>query len=141
MLIVDIVFIFNKKLGVPDFIVVLTLMALVGIVHSLLVSQLHLYYYVSKEATHVYFIFYDIVVYPALAILFIRFLFIKRTVRYMIIYNIFWICFMTLFELLVVKPAGIIVYTGWRIIPQSIYFYSLAYPLFAVYYIKLKKLC
>lgn len=140
MLIIDIVFIFNKKLGIADFIVILTLMSLVGILHSLLGNQFHLYYYVSKKLNNAYFVFYDIVVYPALAILFIRYLLIKRTLRYIIIYNILWICFMTLFELLIVKPMGIVVYTGWRIIPKSIYFYGIAYPLATLYYIRLKKL-
>lgn len=139
MLLINILLILNKKLDFSYFIIVLTLMSVSGIIHSLLANQLQLYYYVSKNLTHLYFIFYDIVVYPTFAMLFIRFIPIQKKVKDIIIYNIIWVCFMTLFELLIVKPTGIIVYTGWKIIPDSIVFYGLSYPLVTLYYIKLKE--
>lgn len=140
MLLIDIVFILNKKLNFLDFVIILSLMSSIGILNSLLSEQFQLYYYVSKNLTHVYFVLYDIVVYPTFAILFTQFLLIKKAKVYIIIYNITWICFMTLFELLIIKPMGIIVYTGWRIIPYSPIFYMVSYPLVTLYYIKLRKI-
>lgn len=99
-----------------------------------------LYYHVQGGVAKYYFaLFYDLIVYPTAGVIFSMLLPKNRSLGNLVLFNVAAIVLSTLFELLYLKPLKVIIYTGWRIIPHSLIFYSLFFPILTWYAILIKK--
>ena len=54
-------------------------------------------------------------------------------------YNVLWTAGLFLLEILYVQPFGVIIYTKWRIFPDSVYFYLICLTLYSAAYIAIRK--
>lgn len=139
-LIILIFLITSKKINISDYIIILTQISISKMLDHMLGIAHGFYYYVQPGLIRYYYaLFYDIVVYSTGIILFKKLMPKNKTIKNLLIYNLICIAFVTLFELFVIRPLGIIVYVKWRIIPQSLIFYIFFLPAFTWYILLIEK--
>lgn len=83
-----------------------------------------LYYYVSPGESQMYIILAALLIYPFVNIIYVAFL--PEKTKEAIVYTVFWIAAMLLFEYFSVITRTI-VFTGWRPFPWSVIAYILTY--------------
>lgn len=128
----------RHKLTLIDSLVIVIVMVIALSLASdmLLCKQFSYYYIVSIEFKGWYSFWSGILVFPSLAIAFLKF---APTSRYrVILYIAFWSFALTLFEIFIVVPYGITMYPKWKIIPWSPIVYLLAFTLIYLYHKYLK---
>lgn len=108
-------------------------------IDKVLSTYFKLYYYVDPIHTPIYALFYDVIVYPAFAIVYSRWFPVKRKLINLALYNLAWAVFMTSLELAYIFPTRIIVYLDWHIVPDSILFYVIGFPFYCCYYLLIEK--
>jgi len=128
-----------RKLRFIDVQIMIMIAALTMSCDMLFCKQYHLYYYVSSEYKGWYSFWANLIIIPALGLVFIKF--VPKTVKEVAVYIAAWTVISTLFEILIAKPFGILVYSGWRIIPYSVIGYIFAFTWEYVYYRILLKHC
>ena len=125
------------KMTFIDSLVIVMVIALVMGSDMLLCKQFSMYYIVSVQYRGWYSFWSALLVFPSLAITFLKF---APKSRYAVmLYVAFWAFALTLFEIFIVVPYRISVYPKWRIIPWSTIVYLLAFTLIYVYHKFLEK--
>lgn len=127
------------KLRLIDLVSMLGLWGGSALLDSVMSDYFLLYLYVEEQANQIYSAVYDATVYPAIALLFSRFFPVRRTVPRLLGYCLLWVVLLTLLELLYTQPTGVVEYYGWRIIPYSLYFYGVGFPLYTGCYLLMER--
>ncbi|KNY27881.1 hypothetical protein Bccel_3152 [Pseudobacteroides cellulosolvens ATCC 35603 = DSM 2933] len=118
----------------------ISMVAFAKIIDHMLGLALGFFHYVELgKITYFYAFFYDITVYPTIAVMFCKLFPRGVAISKLIKYNLFWIIFSFLFESIIAYPFGIMIYTGWKIFPFSLLFYCGAYPVITWYKLFLEK--
>lgn len=125
------------KMTFVDSLVIVMVIALSMSSDMLFCKQFSMYYIVSQQYKGWYSFWSGLLVFPSLAIAFIKFA--PRSRYAVALYVAVWSFSLTLFELLIVVPYKISVYPKWRIIPWSPIVYLLAFTLIYVYHKFLEK--
>ena len=99
-------------------------------------DRLKLYYYINPKDSNLYVLLSGIFIYPLLNIMFTLFLPVK--IKRIVVYTLFWIIFMLLFEYINLTGKTI-VFTGWKPIPWSIVTYLITYTWIIYFYSYLLK--
>lgn len=120
-----------KKPLLPKIIIGITTVAVSMVFDTLMGSILGLFYYISPHESLIYSILSAIFLYSLLNIMYVSFL--PQNIREDIIYTIFWIAGLLLFEYLSVI-ANTIVYTGWSMFPWSVILYIVSYAWISLFY-------
>lgn len=115
-----------------DGLVIVMVIALALSSDMLFCKQFHMYYIVSVQYRGWYSLWSGLLVFPSLAISFLKFA--PRSKFAVMLYIAFWSFALTLFEIFIVVPYKISVYPKWRIIPWSPIVYILAFTLIYVYH-------
>ncbi|KOA20393.1 hypothetical protein CLHOM_12120 [Clostridium homopropionicum DSM 5847] len=139
MLFTTIIFIATKRFTFIDFVVYLSFWAFSETIDILVLIQFQMYYYVNNQVNIIYALLYHCIVYPTFGLIFSRLFPKKREILNLVKYNVLWIIFNTVFELVYVEATGTIVYLKWLVIPYSLLFYSVWTPLMTVYYLLVDK--
>jgi hypothetical protein len=118
----------KKGFRLKEFIIGLTVLGVSGILDNIFSDYYKLYYYIHYKHTIIYSKLLDIFLFPAMGVLFILLMpnpvKLKNSIRYCII----WIVSLFIFEILII-PLKIVQYTGWRIFPHSLIFYTVTIPI------------
>ncbi len=125
------------KLTFIDGLVIVMVIALAMSSDMLLCKQFALYHIVSMQYKGWYSFWSCLLVFPSLAISFLKFA--PKSRFAVMLYVTFWSFALTLFEIFIVVPYKISVYPKWRIIPWSPIVYLLAFTLIYVYHKFLEK--
>jgi hypothetical protein len=125
------------KLTFVDSLVIVMVIALSMGSDMLLCKQFQMYYIVSIDYRGWYSFWSSIMVFPSLAITFIKFA--PRSNFAVAFYVIFWTLALTLFEMFIVVPYRISVYPKWQIIPWSPITYLVAFTVIYAYHKFLEK--
>lgn len=106
----------------------------------ILCKQFKLYHYVDMSMKNIgwYSFWLNILVVPAIAFIFIKFLPAKK--KNLTIYILIWTLCLTVFEICVLKPSGILHTPRWQTIPWSLISYFLALSLEYFYFSLLKQM-
>ncbi len=83
-----------------------------------------LYYYINEKDSIIYIVLAGIILYPALNIIYV--LFLPKEMKKALIYTVFWMVAMVIFEYFSLVSKTI-VFTGWKPIPWSIITYIATY--------------
>lgn len=94
-------------------------------------DRLGLYYYISPAESTLYMILSVILIYIPINLIYLAFL--PEKPGGIVVYTVFWIVGMLLFEY-VSLVTDIVVFTGWRILPWSILTYIATYLLLNLLY-------
>jgi hypothetical protein len=121
-----------RKLRFIDVQIMIMIAALTMACDMLFCKQYHLYNYVSTEYKGWYSFWANLIIIPALGLVFIKF--IPKTLKGVSAYIAVWTVLSTSFEILIAKPFGILVYLRWRIIPYSVIGYIFAFTWEYAYY-------
>ncbi len=110
-----------KKLSTVDFLVWMLAVVLGSLTDGIMSDVLGLYDYITEIhwLSNAYQQPYTFIAYPTVGIVYGKL--IPRQggpIKYCV-YVLFWVVLFDLVELLIVKPAGLILYHGWKIIPCS----------------------
>lgn len=100
-------------------------------------KQFKLYHYVDMRYVGWYSFWANLIICPAIGLTFIKFI-LPRT-KMVALYIGIWSVMLTLFELYILKPSGILHYPGWHIIPWSTIGYVIVFTWEYVYYKILEK--
>jgi len=122
----------KHKLTFIDGLVIIMVIALSMSSDMLLCKQFELYYIVSTEHRGWYSFWSCLLVFPSLAIAFLKFA--PRSRYGVMLYVAVWTFALTIFEIFIVVPYRISVYLKWQIIPWSPIVYLLAFTLIYVYH-------
>jgi len=125
------------KITFIDGLVIVMVIALSMGSDMLLCKQFSMYYIVSVENKGWYSFWSCLLVFPSLAITFLKFA--PRSRYAVALYAAFWAFTLTLFEIFIVVPYRISMYPKWKIIPWSPIVYLLAFTLIYVYHKYLEK--
>jgi hypothetical protein len=106
-----------KKLKFIDIQLMLMIAAFALSCDMIFCKQYSLYHYISTDYEGWYSYWANFFIVPAWGFLFIKF--VPKGNTKAAVYIVMWTAASTLFELLVVKPLGIVQYHGWRIISYS----------------------
>ena len=120
------------KITFIDSLVIVMVIALSLGCDMLLCKQFSMYHIVSMRYRGWYSFWSGLLVFPSLAITFLKFA--PRSKYAIMLYIAIWSFALTLFELFIVVPYRISIYTTWRIIPWSPSVYLLAFTLIYVYH-------
>ena len=119
----------------PRFIDIQIMIMVIAVAMScdmLLCKQFKLYNYVSTEYRGWYSFWANFVACPAIGLIFIKFI---PTLKIRVaLYIVTWSIVLTLFELYILKPSGILYTHGWHTIPWSPIGYCLALILEYTYF-------
>ena len=113
-----------KRLTLSCIIIGISTIGFSLVVDILFGDYFKLYYYLSPKELPLYAILSAIFIYPLLNIIYILFL-PKRTMK-VLIYTLFWIIFLLIFEYCTLQTKTI-VFTGWKPYPWSVVLYIVAY--------------
>ncbi|TGE35021.1 hypothetical protein E4K67_27300 [Desulfosporosinus fructosivorans] len=127
----------RHKLTFIDGLIIVMVIALSMGSDMLLCKQFSLYYIVSVEYRGWYSFWSCLLVFPSLAITFLKFA--PRSRYAVMAYIAFYSLALTLFEIFIVVPYKISLYPKWKIIPWSPIVYILAFTLIYVYHEYLEK--
>lgn len=94
-------------------------------------KQLFTYYYVDKKFMGINSLIVGLLVFPSIAVVFNSFS--PKGVGQVVIYIGIWTTTLTLLELYIAKPLGIVVYDEWKVIPWSPVVYILSFTWLFVY--------
>jgi hypothetical protein len=111
-----------KKPSLPIIIIGLTSIGYSFISDLTIGDRLKLFYYITPQKFTLYIILAGVFIYPFCNMIYTMFL----PERKPLIYTIFWIIGMLLFEYLSVI-AKTVVFTGWKMFPWSIILYMVSY--------------
>lgn len=125
------------KMTFIDSLVIVMVIALSMGSDMLFCKQFSMYYIVSVPYRAWYSFWSCLIVFPSLAITFIKFA--PRSNYAVSLYVTFWTFALTLFEIYIVVPLRITMYPKWRIIPWSPIVYMLAFTLIFLYHKFLEK--
>lgn len=125
------------KITFIDGLVIVMVIALSMGSDMLLCKQFSMYYIVSVKNRGWYSFWSCLLVFPSLAITFLKFA--PRSRYAVALYAAFWAFALTLFEIFIVVPYKISMYPKWKIIPWSPIVYLLAFTLIYVYHKYLEK--
>lgn len=78
-------------------------------------KQFHLYHYVTNQYAGWYSFWANLIICPAIGLLFIQF--IPYKTKRIVLYIITWSIALTLLELFILQPFGIVHYPRWNIFP------------------------
>lgn len=97
-------------------------------------KQFKLYHYVDIQLQYIgwYSFWANLVICPAIGLIFIKF--VPHTMRGGALYIAAWSVALTMFELYIAKPYGILHYPGWHIIPWSTVGYIIVFTWEYVYF-------
>lgn len=97
-------------------------------------KQLKLYHYVDMTLKYIgwYSFWANLIICPAIGLAFIKF--IPSRTKIVALYIVIWSVMLTLLELFILKPYGILHYPSWRIIPWSTIGYVITLIWEYVYY-------
>jgi len=121
-----------RKLTFIDSLVIVMVIALSLGSDMLLCKQFQMYHIVSVDYKGWYSFWSGLLVYPSLAITFIKFA--PKSNYAVAFYVTFWSLALTLFEIFIVVPYKISVYAKWQIIPWSPITYFVAFTLIYTYH-------
>jgi len=127
----------RHKLTFIDSLVIVMVIALSMGSDMLLCKQFSMYYIVSEEYRGWYSFWSSLLVFPSLAIVFLKFA--PRSRYSVMLYVVLWSFALTLFEIFFVVPYRISIYPKWQIIPWSPIVYLLAFTVIYVYHKFLEK--
>jgi hypothetical protein len=127
------------KLRFIDIQIMIMIAALTMSCDMLFCKQYNLYNYVSVEYRGWYSFWANLIIIPALGLIFIKF--VPKIFKGIAVYILGWTVAFTLFELYIVEPYGILLYHGWRVFPYSTVGYILAFTWEYIYYRMLLKHC
>jgi hypothetical protein len=127
-----------RKLRFIDIQVMILVAAVTMASDMLICKQYHLYNYVSIEYRGWYSFWANLIIIPALGLIFIKFA--PDGFKRIVVYIATWVLAATLFEHFIIEPYGIIQYHGWRIVPFSLIGYFVVFTAVYVYYRILLKL-
>lgn len=127
----------KHKLTFIDSLVIIMVIALSMSSDMLFCKQFDLYYIVSQDNRGWYSFWSCLLVFPSLAIAFLKFA--PRSRFAVMLYVAFCSIALTLFEIFIVVPYRITMYPKWKIIPWSPIVYLLAFSLIYVYHRYLEK--
>jgi len=125
------------KITFIDSLVIVMVIALSMGSDMLLCKQFHMYYIVSIDYRGWYSFWSGILVFPSLAITFLKF--VPRSNYAVAFYVTLWTFALTLFEIFIVVPYRISVYPKWQIIPWSPITYLVAFTVIYFYHKFLEK--
>ena len=128
-----------RKLRFIDIQIMIMVTALAMSSDMLFCKQYKLYSYVNVEYKGWYSFWANLIIIPALGLVFIKF--VPKSFKGVAAYIAVWAVIFTLFEIFVAKPYGILLYPGWRIFPYSTIGFVLAFTGEYVYYRILSKYC
>lgn len=106
-----------RKLRFIDIQIIIMVIAAAMTLDMLFCKYLELYSYVSVQHKGWYSLWANLVICPAIGLIFIKFVPSDRLK--VTFYIVFWVIALTLFELFVTKPFGIVIYPKWHIFPWS----------------------
>lgn len=121
-----------RKLNFIDIQIMIMTVALTMSCDMLFCKQFKLYHYVSIEYRGWYSFWANLIIIPALGLVFIKF--VPKSYKWVCAYIATWAVMGTLFETFISKPLGILVYSKWRIFPFSTIGYILVLTVLYVYY-------
>ena len=124
MIILFLFYLSTRRLKLPYIIIGITTVGFSLINDILLGDYFNLFYYISPQKSNLYIVLAAVFIYPIVNIAYTMFL--PKTSKYTLVYTIFWIIGMLIFEYFSVLSKAI-VFTGWRPIPWSIVLYIIAY--------------
>ncbi|OPX41997.1 hypothetical protein CLHUN_41120 [Ruminiclostridium hungatei] len=118
-----------KKLSIVDFLVWLLAVALGSLTDGLMSDILGLYDYITDIhwLSNTYQLPYTFIAYPAVGIVYGKLIPRRGGVFKYCMYVLSWVVLFDLVEMLIVKPAGLILYHGWKIIPCSTPTYAITF--------------
>ena len=126
-----------RKITFIDCLVIVMVIALSMGSDMLLCKQFSMYYIVSVENRGWYSFWSCLLVFPSLAITFLKFA--PRSNYAVAFYVAFWAFALTLFEIFIVVPYKISLYPNWKIIPWSPIVYLVAFIIIYAYHKFLEK--
>jgi hypothetical protein len=132
--IVDIMLIRKRGFQLIDFIMALSTLSASGIGDLLLSMYYKLYYYVDLNFNASLALFYHLFVYSTCGLWFSMFFPRSKNIKKVVLYSFKWIIFLLLMESVIIKPFGIIQYTGWKL-HHSVIFFLITLPSFTFYYL------
>lgn len=112
---------FFRPLGFRHYVIWITSISYSLIYEITFGALLKLYYYIEPQGSILYILISSIFLYPILNLLYI--IYLPKTPKSVILYSVFWIIGLLLFELLSIKTRTIVL-TGWAIMPWSILTYA-----------------
>ncbi|OGO78140.1 MAG: hypothetical protein A2Y23_11360 [Clostridiales bacterium GWB2_37_7] len=118
-----------RKLRFIDIQIMIMIVALAMSCDMLFCKQYRLYNYVSVEYRGWYSFWANLIIIPALGLVFIKFA--PKSLKGVTVYIALWAIMFTLFEIFIAEPFGILFYPKWKVFPYSTIGYVLA--LFGVY--------
>jgi hypothetical protein len=127
VIIVIIIFVICVRKSNPS--IAAILIGITSIAYSLIFDitfgqLLGLYHYIDPQASILYILLSGIFVYPLLNVIYILFLPVQTTS--ILVYTIFWIAVMLIFEYLSIISKTV-VFTGWKPLPWSLLTYAVTY--------------
>lgn len=125
------------KITFVDILVIVMVIALSLASDMLICKQFMFYHIVSKQYTGWYSFWSGILVYPSIAVTFLKFA--PRSKIAVAFYIIFCTSALTLFEIFIVVPYKISIYMKWDILPWSPISYLLAFTAIYLYHLYLEK--
>jgi hypothetical protein len=121
-----------RKLRFIDVQIMIMIVALVMSCDMLFCKQYNLYNYVSAEYKGWYSFWANFIIIPALGLVLIKF--VPRSIKGVAVYIAAWTVAITLLEIYVLDPLGIVQYSKWKVFPYSTIGYVLAFSLEYLYY-------
>lgn len=121
-----------RRLRFIDIQIMLMIAALALACDMLFCKQFKLYSYINIEYKGWYSFWANLFVIPVWGLTFIKF--VPKSFKGAALYIALWTMISTIFELLVIKPLGIVLYFQWKIIPYSVIGYILLLVWIYIYY-------
>ncbi|NLI58014.1 MAG: hypothetical protein GX387_05760 [Clostridium sp.] len=115
---------FFKPLDFRSYVIAVTSIAYSLVYEVILGEYYGLYYYINEKDSIIYIVLAGIILYPALNIIYV--LFLPKEMKKTLIYTVFWMVAMVIFEYFSLVSKTI-VFTGWKPIPWSIITYIATY--------------
>lgn len=106
-----------RKVRFADIQFIIMVIALGFTLDMIFCKWLALYHWVSMEHRGFYSLWACLFIYPSIAVIFLKFL--PERMGWLIIYILLWSSGLTLLEIYIIKPLGIVQYPAWHIIPWS----------------------
>lgn len=128
--------IYIRKLRFIDIQIMTMIVALSMTLDMIFRKHLLLYSYVAIQYKGWYSFWANFIICPAVGLIFIKFVPSKWLL--VVFYTIFWSVALTLFELFITKPFGIVLYPKWQIFPWSTIGYIIVL-IWEILYLKILK--
>lgn len=138
VVVITVLTLYLRKPGWVDMQAYIMIITLTMSSDMLFCKQFSLYHYVSIEFRGWYSFWANLIIVPSLGLIFIKFLPLRK--KFIYAYIALWTIGGTLFELFITEPFGIVQYTKWHILPNSIIGSAICFSLVYFYHCFLKRL-